>query len=391
MNTRLLIPVKVLVAVSTVGVLAFPGGSKAQLREVSVEVGGSSVRPPSGVEGDAAGFVVAGIRAMRYDFSGTGLMAAFQAGRSVTPGSGGDFLSGTIEGAVWHPLGGGWSGGLEARGFAFEVTDPFPYRAVAVEGGPSMRFVSRHFSATVDGVLGSGWSRTELLPYGDEAAVTMEEELWRYGIAGEVLAGNRAIMAGLAAGVHETPGGTYRSAGGRLLLKGDGPLVEITVDAWETPLGTETTGGLALIIPLDGWSLRGFLGKSEPDPLTLAEPGGGSGGVMVGRRIWGGDPLPPPKPPLHEVLGKEDGATTIRIRVNAPGGTRIMEVMGDFTLWDPLPMERDGDSWVVVLEVSEGVHHFGFLADGDWFLPEEAPDAVSDEWGRKNATLVIDR
>ena len=53
---------------------------------------------------------------------------------------------------------------------------------------------------------------------------------------------------------------------------------EVRTDVWSTPLGTEMTGGLSFVIPLSGWSLRGFFGKSEPDPLTLAEPGSGSGG-----------------------------------------------------------------------------------------------------------------
>ncbi|MFO8172907.1 MAG: glycogen-binding domain-containing protein [Longimicrobiales bacterium] len=368
-----------------------PTGSSGQLREISLEVGGSSIRPPSGVEGDAASFLVAGIRAQSFDFVGTGFMGAVQAGRSMSQGSGGDFLSGTLEGSYWHSLAGGWSGGLEVRGFAFEVTDPFAYRALAVEGGPSIRFSGSHFSATLDGVVGSGWSRTELLPYADEPAVTMDEDLWRYGLSGEFLAGTRIVMAGLAAGVHESPGGTYRSLGGRLLLKGSGPVVEFTLDAWHTPLGNETTGGVALVVPLDGWSLRGFLGKSEPDPLTLAEPGGGSGGLMVGRRLWGRDPLPPARAPLHEVLDSAPGASRVRIHVRPPRETEEVQVLGDFTLWEPVSMERDGDRWVVEMRISEGVHHFGFLADGEWYVPEEAPDTVSDEWGRTNATLVIER
>ena len=376
---------------ASMAVVLHPWGVKGQLKEVSLEVGGSSVRPPSGVEGDAASFLVAGIRGMSYDFTGTGLTAALQIGRSVVEGNGGDFYSGSLDGAYWLPFGGGWSGGLEARGFAFEVTDPFPYRAVAMEGGPALRFATRHVSATLKGVMGTGWSRTELVPYADEEAITLEEDLWRYGFTGEALVGNGMVMAGLAAGVHDSPGGTYRSLGGRLLLRGAGPVVEFTVDAWETPLGTQTTGGLAMVIPLDGWSLRGFLGKSEPDPLTLAEPGGGSGGVMLGRRIWGRDPLPPAKPPLHEVLEDGEGEARIRVRVEPPRGAADVQLMGDFTLWEPVPMERDGDRWVAELEVSEGVHHFGFLVDGEWFIPEDAPDTVSDEWGRTNATLVIER
>ena len=51
---------------------------------------------------------------------------------------------------------------------------------------------------------------------------------------------------------------------------------------------------------------------------------------------------------------------------------------------------RDGDEWVGRLTIEPGTHHFGFLADGEWFLPEDTPDTVPDEWGRTNATIVIE-
>jgi hypothetical protein len=54
-------------------------------------------------------------------------------------------------------------------------------------------------------------------------------------------------------------------------------------------------------------------------------------------------------------------------------------------------MSSDGTLWSVQVEIPNGVHHFGFLADGDWFLPDDAPDSVPDEWGRKNATIVIEK
>jgi len=67
-----------------------------------------------------------------------------------------------------------------------------------------------------------------------------------------------------------------------------------------------------------------------------------------------------------------------------------MAVMGDFTLWEPVAMTRDGARWTVRLRIPTGTHHFGFLADGAWYLPEDAPDTVPDDWGRKNATIVIE-
>ena len=64
--------------------------------------------------------------------------------------------------------------------------------------------------------------------------------------------------------------------------------------------------------------------------------------------------------------------------------------MGDFSLWDSVPMRRDGDRWTAVLDIANGTHHFGFLVDDEWFVPDDAPDVVPDEWGRRSATLVIE-
>lgn len=363
----------------------------AQTSDISVEVGGSSVSPPAGIDGEAARFFVAGFRALHFSPGGSGILGSFLVGRTLANGTGGDFLSGTLEGEGWWHFAGDWSAGLKARGFGFQVAEPFPYRSLGFEAGPGLRFAGRYLSATVQGVAGSGWSETDLLRTGQEPGETVEDELWRYGGTGEVLAGNRGVLAGLALGIHESSGGTYRSAGLRIIAGGRGPALELRLDAWRTPSGTETTGGIAFIVPIGGWNARGFLGRTEPDPLTLAEPGGGAGGILVGRRIVGRDPLPPPDPPLHEVLEFSGETARVEITVEAPREAREVEIVGDFTFWEPVPMDRDGSQWSVQLEIPEGTHHFGFLADGEWFLPDNAPDAVPDEWGRENATLVISR
>ena len=53
-------------------------------------------------------------------------------------------------------------------------------------------------------------------------------------------------------------------------------------------------------------------------------------------------------------------------------------------------MSRQGDRWLVEVDVAPGTHHFGFLIDNEWYVPDDAPDVVLDEWGRKSATLVIE-
>jgi hypothetical protein len=376
-------------AIGLLSTLSGPGLG-AQTTELSVEVGGSSVAPPVGLEGEDARFFVAGVRGLRFDLGGSGVMASFLVGRSLQDGAGGDFLSGALTGRLMRSFGPGWAGGLEAEAFGFRVADPFPYRSLGVEGGPVLSFTSRNLSASLKGVAGGGWSETELMRTGRDPTQVVKDDLWRYGGTGEVLVGGKGVLGGLALGIHESSGGTYRSAGLRFLVGRGGSALELRVDTWDTPAGRETTGGLAFILPLGGWSMRGFLGRTEPDPLTLTEPGGGSGGLLVGRQLLGRAPVLPSRPPLHRILETSDRSATVEIHVTAPEEAGSVELLGDFTLWETVPMEKDGDRWSVQLEIPYGTHHFGFLLDGEWYLPDDAPDAVPDEWGRKNATIVVE-
>jgi len=74
----------------------------------------------------------------------------------------------------------------------------------------------------------------------------------------------------------------------------------------------------------------------------------------------------------------------------APATATRVEVMGDFSLWNPVPMSRERDRWTAVLEIDKGTHHFGFLVDDEWCVPDDASDVVPDESGRRSATLVIE-
>lgn len=72
------------------------------------------------------------------------------------------------------------------------------------------------------------------------------------------------------------------------------------------------------------------------------------------------------------------------------GSMSVKEVVGHFTPWESVPMQRDGMGWVVDLEVEAGTHHYGYLVDGEWYLPEDQENVVPDEWGRMSAILVIE-
>jgi len=324
-------------AALAVAALALVTDSAHAQSEVAIEVGASQVRPPLGVEGATAGFLVGGIRASMYRLSGAGVSASFLAGRATDGAAGGDFISTALSGLYLMQLGGGWSSGFEARAFGFDVRAPFPYRAVAVEGGPEVRYSGRASSVRLRGTAGTGRSRVELHRRG-ERVLFAEDDLWRLGGSAEALFGSSQVMGGFSGGVHRTAGGTYTTGGARAVWAGPFGAAELRVDVWRTPIGTESTGGLAFVIPVGSWSLRGFAGRSEPDPLTLAEAGGGSGGVLLGRSLLRRGPAFRATAPLYEVLDSSGREARVRISVAPPGMATNVELLGDFTGWGPVPM-----------------------------------------------------
>ena len=150
----------ILVVLLLVLMAASAPSSAAQLSELTVEVGGSRILPPSGVEGDAAGFVVGGLRGSRYDVLGTGGYASLLFGHPLNGADGGDFVSGEAGAAYWRRLGGGWSTGLEGYAFGFQVADPFSYRAGAAEASATVRWRGALVDARLAGTAGAGRSRT---------------------------------------------------------------------------------------------------------------------------------------------------------------------------------------------------------------------------------------
>jgi len=368
----------------------------AQSTDLSVEVGGSRVAPPPGVDGDAAGFLVAGLHGSRYTAGSSGGYASLLFGHALDASTGGDFVSGEVGGAAWRQLGGGWSTGLEGRAFGFGVRDPFGYAAGAVEASAVLRYRRGALSARLAGSGGVGRSRVTISTLVQrmrrQALVVqvLDDDLWRWGGTAEVLARRGPVAAGVAGGAHRSAGGTYRSAGLRLVAGAAHGALEARLDAWRTPGGSRTTGGIAFYIPWGGWSARGVVGRPEPDPLLLAEPGRGAGGVLLGRRIVGSGPTEASPSTLYQVRDDSPDGARVRIRVTAPRGATRVQVLGDFTLWEPVDMEARGDRWTVEMDVPFGTHHFGFLVDGAWYLPDDAPDAVPDEWGRRSATMVVE-
>jgi hypothetical protein len=80
----------------------------------------------------------------------------------------------------------------------------------------------------------------------------------------------------------------------------------------------------------------------------------------------------------------------VRLSVLVPASAERVELLGDFTLWEAVLMERRGEGWSLDMDVDVGTHHYGYLVDGEWYVPDSEPNVVADEWGRRNAILVIE-
>ncbi|MEQ1856478.1 MAG: glycogen-binding domain-containing protein [Longimicrobiales bacterium] len=368
---------------------AAAGAAPSLQTELAVELGASQIGPPVGSDAESARFGVGGVRASHYSLTGSGISASVLLGRALGGQNGGDFLSASLSSSMVEDWGGGWSAGMDLRVFGFGVQAPFPYHAIAAEGGPTLTYRAGSLSVSGAAIAGVGRSSFEFQRFPGGLTRTFEDDLWRVGGTAEVLVGSGPLRAGVAGGAHETPGGLYGSGGGRIVLSGGWGAVELRGDLWSTPSGSEGTGGLAFVVPFSGWSLRGFLGKSEPDPLTLAEPGSGSGGLLVGRSLYTRAPGPT-RSPSHAVIASTPQSSVVRMSIAVPPGAQRVEVLGDFTLWEPMPMRREGDLWVAEMNVGPGTHHFGYLVDGEWFVPDNEESVVADEWGRANAILVIE-
>lgn len=385
------------------GVLLATSPAYAQEGVLDADAGFSHSEPPSGSNADAASYLLAGLRARRSLGDDAALFGSLYGGLGLASSS-----------ADWASLGAGgsWSRILaeslelqgQVRASAFTVGDPSPYRAVTAELLPGLRWWTGDAALFLDARAGLGSSSVEVrteetrtvpgpgsAPDRVVTEVVTEDvasDLWYVGGGPRVRypAGVVSLEAGLRA--FDAASGSFVVAS--FGVRGTAPArVSWSVDlrVWDTPGGTEASGGLVVQVPFDGpWDGHASGGRTRPDPLLGTAPSV-SGAVVMSRQLvrfgdgeagWAG---------LYRV--KEGGGTpVVRFRLARPAADSVA-VSGDFTAWEPREMRREGGRWVLELPVEPGTYHFGFLVDGQWYVPEDAPGRVSDEWGRVNATLVV--
>lgn len=400
------IPSLVVTSLLLGGTLTAVGPSPARAQgTLSIEAGAARAFPPSGSEAESATYALLGFVA-DLAFGGSGGMGVAVYGGKNVDGGGGDWASAILVTEGWQGLGNGLQLGIGSRAYGFVVDAPFPYEAATVEVLPRIRYRRGPMTLLLEGTAGFGGSSLEIirvvdpllpgagrrvrrpprdLPPSQEVVTSrLENELWHWGGGPEAAVRVGSVEARVGAMASESAGGAYRTAGAEFAGVRRSVSWTLGVQVWDTPEGTELTGGVTLRLSTGaGWTARLMGLRTEPDPLVRTPPGA-QGGAIVGRRLasFGGTGTRPP----FRLEPVPDGA---RVHFELERQASEVSVMGDFTLWERVPLEKRGGQWVGEMELAPGTYHFGFVVDGEWFVPPSAPGRVSDEWGRVNATLVV--
>jgi Glycogen recognition site of AMP-activated protein kinase len=122
-------------------------------------------------------------------------------------------------------------------------------------------------------------------------------------------------------------------------------------------------------------------GRVTPARVDARMPAPGTGPGPVGTR--------PPAVVVSTFELQRGGGGQQTFVLRAPGAQRI-DLMGDFTEWQTVPLTRAGDgTWRVTLDVSPGPHRMNLRVDGgQWGVPPGFP-AITDEFGGMVAILQI--
>jgi hypothetical protein len=177
--------------------------------------------------------------------------------------------------------------------------------------------------------------------------------------------------------------GTYPFVGATIAYAGSRMDVWAQTGKWlATDLGERVwaVGGGVSLGPRT--SLWGSVRQEAPDPLYWNSTRR-TWSVGLTQRLGRG-----PTPPVSVSPSQED-TVVVRLSVtDAPAGA--VSIAGDFNNWQPVPMQREGDEWIVRLPLSPGAYHYAFrAANGDWFVPPSTPGRRDDGMGGFVAMLVV--
>jgi len=86
---------------------------------------------------------------------------------------------------------------------------------------------------------------------------------------------------------------------------------------------------------------------------------------------------------------RSEGGGMRRLSIRWPSASRL-EITGDFTNWEPVPMRLGGDGfWTVTLPISSGIHEVNLRVDGGGWTPPPGLETKNDEFGGSVGLLLV--
>jgi len=256
------------------------------------------------------------------------------------------------------------------------------------------------FRDAVASTTGNG-TTVDALPFLMVGSETARVEI-RGGWRGQTLssAGLNERRGVLESGIRAGYGGTVRAeadarwvradgvmypfAGGTLSVSGSAVQAWAQAGRWLSPQLDEVSwsGGLGVAIGRQS-TLWASTRQEAPDPLywNVARR---SWSVGVTRRLGRAAALLQPQAP------RGGGVVVIELAAaDAPGAD--ISIAGDFNRWEPVAMQRAGDTWTVRLTLAPGVYSYAFRSgDGRWFVPASVAGRRSDGMGGYVARLIVE-
>jgi hypothetical protein len=195
--------------------------------------------------------------------------------------------------------------------------------------------------------------------------------------------GSTLRVHGDARFVH-TADGNYPLLAGMAVYTASTVQVWVQGGRWLSTTFDDVMWGAGLHVPMDRHgTLWTSVRQEAPDPLYWNVPRR-SWSIGMTRQLGAGRARA--TPPAARAAG---GAVTIRVAKSETPGEPV-SIAGDFTKWQPTPMQREGREWVFRSRLAPGVYQYAFRAGGDWFVPASAAGRRDDGMGGHVAVLVVD-
>ncbi len=86
--------------------------------------------------------------------------------------------------------------------------------------------------------------------------------------------------------------------------------------------------------------------------------------------------------------GSKNG--TVRFAIHPCDGANRVQLVGDFTQWNPVTMRRqkNGD-YVCIMPLADGTYEYKFIVDGEWEVDPDNNSWSANAFGTMNSIAMV--